>query len=93
MAEELRASVRERFDARCAYCGVHDDAVGATLTIDHHRPRTRGGTGDVEALERTVLDLRTALESAADEIERRQGFRRHGGSHPQQSDTDTDFSW
>ncbi|WP_437946050.1 HNH endonuclease [Sorangium sp. So ce296] len=42
--------MRELFDARCAYCGVHEDAVGATLTIDHHRPRTRGGTGDAENL-------------------------------------------
>ncbi|XXX79793.1 HNH endonuclease [Sorangium sp. So ce134] len=50
MVDQLRASVRERFNARCAYCDVHEDAVGATLTIDHHRPRARGGTGDPENL-------------------------------------------
>ncbi|WP_437746242.1 HNH endonuclease signature motif containing protein [Sorangium sp. So ce1504] len=109
MADELRALVREGFRARCAYCGVHEDAVGATLTVNHHRPRAHGGTDDVanvvyclrlnrpqlvayrlarqaeatltaelavsrrrvEELERAVLDLRAALESTADEIERR----------------------
>ncbi|WP_437683838.1 HNH endonuclease [Sorangium sp. So ce131] len=50
MADEPRAQVRARFHARCAYCGVHEDAVGATLTIDHHRPRSRGGTDEVENL-------------------------------------------
>jgi len=29
---EQRAQVRERFAARCAYCGVHEDSVGATAT-------------------------------------------------------------
>ncbi|WP_433937601.1 HNH endonuclease [Sorangium cellulosum] len=50
MADEPRAQVRERFRARCAYCGVHEDAVGATLTVDHHRPRAHGGTDDLENL-------------------------------------------
>jgi 5-methylcytosine-specific restriction endonuclease McrA len=48
VADQLRAQIRERFNACCAYCGVHEDAVGATLTIDHHRPRTHGGAGEVE---------------------------------------------
>lgn len=50
MADELRAQIRERWSARCAYCGVHEDAVGATLTVDHHRPRARGGTSEPENL-------------------------------------------
>lgn len=50
MAEELRAQVRERFRASCAYCGVHEDAVGATLTIDHYRPRAHGGADEEENL-------------------------------------------
>jgi hypothetical protein len=41
--DHLRARARERFAQRCAYCGVHEDDVGATLTVDHHRPRIRGG--------------------------------------------------
>ena len=50
MADELRAQVRDRWNARCAYCGVHEDAVGATLTVDHHRPRARGGVREAENL-------------------------------------------
>ena len=50
MAEELRAQVRERFRASCAYCGVHEDAVGATLTVDHYRPRAHGGADEEENL-------------------------------------------
>jgi hypothetical protein len=50
VADELRAQIRERWSARCAYCGVHEDAVGATLTVDHHRPRVRGGTSESENL-------------------------------------------
>lgn len=46
MADQLREQVRERFNARCGYCGVHEDAVGSTLTVDHHRPRTQGGVGE-----------------------------------------------
>jgi hypothetical protein len=47
---DLRARTRERFGARCAYCGVHEDTVGATLTVDHHRPRSKGGTDEEENL-------------------------------------------
>lgn len=38
-----RERARERFGRRCGYCGVHEDDVGATLTLDHHQPRAHGG--------------------------------------------------
>jgi hypothetical protein len=47
---DLHALVRERFNARCGYCGVHEDDVGATLTVDHHHPLARGGTSDATNL-------------------------------------------
>lgn len=50
MADEPRAQLRERFRSRCAYCGIHEDAVGATLTIDHPRPRVHGGADQMENL-------------------------------------------
>lgn len=50
MADSLRAQVRDLYNARCSYCGVHEDAAGATLTVDHHRPRAQGGTDDLENL-------------------------------------------
>jgi hypothetical protein len=116
VADQLRAS---------AYCGVHEDAVGSTLTVDHHRPRAHGGGDEIENLvyscarcneykgaywykqdpphirllhpgqddltqhlyesddgrvaaltpEGDFLDLRTTLDSTADEIERRSKTR------------------
>lgn len=39
-----RDDVRERFAFRCGYCQVDEVAAGATLTVDHHRPRSCGGT-------------------------------------------------
>ncbi|MCA9705268.1 MAG: HNH endonuclease [Myxococcales bacterium] len=50
MGSTPRERARERFASRCGYCGVQDVAVGATLTIDHHRPRSRGGNDDDENL-------------------------------------------
>lgn len=42
--------VRARYGERCGYCGVAEGHLGATLTIDHHQPRSRGGSDDVENL-------------------------------------------
>ena len=38
MDEQRREKIRERYNAKCGYCGVHETDAGATLTIDHHRP-------------------------------------------------------
>lgn len=40
----LRDTVRVRYSLRCGYCGVHEDEVGALLTVDHFQPRAHGGT-------------------------------------------------
>lgn len=50
MASTLREQTRERFGSRCGYCGVDEVAVGSTLTLDHHRPRSHGGLDDEENL-------------------------------------------
>ncbi len=50
MDDRLRARARERFAQRCAYCGVHEDDAGATLTVDHHRPRACGGDDESDNL-------------------------------------------
>lgn len=39
--------LREMFDFRCGYCGVGEGDAGAELTLDHHRPSSKGGL-DVE---------------------------------------------
>lgn len=40
---EVIERLRLRYGGRCGYCGVEEGDVGATLTMDHHRPRTQGG--------------------------------------------------
>ncbi len=50
MDEQRREQVRERYNARCGYCGVHETDTEATLTIDHHRPLAYGGTENDENL-------------------------------------------
>lgn len=42
--------LRARYAGRCGYCGVFDEDTGATLTVDHHRPRRRGGSDDAANL-------------------------------------------
>jgi len=48
MDEQRQEQARERYAYCCGYCGVHEADVGATLTVDHHRPRRHGGTDDDE---------------------------------------------
>lgn len=50
MDAQSREHVRERYNATCGYCGVHETDTGATLTIDHHRPLAYGGTENDENL-------------------------------------------
>jgi hypothetical protein len=47
---DRRERARERFARRCAYCGVHEDDAGATLTLDHHRPRIHDGDDEGDNL-------------------------------------------
>lgn len=50
----LRAEDRERVRLRagyaCEFCGVHETDAGGELTIDHFRPKTRGGGDDLDNL-------------------------------------------
>ena len=50
MAHPKLQQVRERYDYRCGYCGVGEADVGGILTIDHFRPRSRGGSNDGDNL-------------------------------------------
>lgn len=43
MRPDEREALRKRFQFRCAYCGVAEHDVGAELTTDHFRPRSRDG--------------------------------------------------
>ena len=50
MRTSLLDAVRMRFNYGCGYCGTHEEESGARLTIDHYRPRSRGGTDATENL-------------------------------------------
>lgn len=43
MTEAQRQSLHTRFDFRCGYCGVSETQSGASLTVDHFQPASRGG--------------------------------------------------
>ncbi len=47
---EERATIRQRFDYRCGYCGLHETWYGDELEVDHFRPLKHGGTDDLENL-------------------------------------------
>jgi HNH endonuclease len=40
---EIRLFVRQRAHFACEYCGVSELQAGGELTIDHHRPLSKGG--------------------------------------------------
>ncbi|MCW3055251.1 MAG: hypothetical protein JWN14_4421 [Chthonomonadales bacterium] len=43
MAHSRHTWVRQRFHARCGYCGVSETDVGGELTVDHYVPVIAGG--------------------------------------------------
>lgn len=47
---KLRMQVRQRAGFACEFCGVTEANVGGQLTLDHFRPRSKGGTDTVENL-------------------------------------------
>jgi HNH endonuclease len=46
----IRQQVRQRADCACEFCHIHEDDAGATLTIDHFRPRSKGGSDELNNL-------------------------------------------
>jgi 5-methylcytosine-specific restriction endonuclease McrA len=45
-----RGAVRQEYEGRCDYCGVHETEAGTELEIDHFKPRTAGGGDDLANL-------------------------------------------
>ncbi len=48
--DRTRELVRQRSSYRCEFCGIHETDAGGELTIDHYRPRVRGGSDDPDNL-------------------------------------------
>jgi hypothetical protein len=47
---DLWNQVRIRANFACEYCGVTEADTGGELTVDHFRPRSRGGTDELSNL-------------------------------------------
>lgn len=47
---DIRLVIRQRANFACEFCGVTETDTGSELTIDHFRPRTKGGTDDLDNL-------------------------------------------
>jgi hypothetical protein len=48
--DEIQRRVRQRAEARCEYCRMHEALQGATFHIEHIVPRSRGGVSSLENL-------------------------------------------
>ncbi len=49
-ATELRQNVRRIYDFACGYCGVREEDAGSELELDHFKPRSLGGSDELENL-------------------------------------------
>ena len=47
---DIREQVRRRANFACEFCGVTETDTGGQLTIDHFRPKTKGGDDRLENL-------------------------------------------
>lgn len=47
---ELRNEVQRRSGFRCEFCGISETDSGGELTIDHFRPKSKGGDDSSENL-------------------------------------------
>lgn len=47
---DVRRAVRQQANFACEFCGVAETDTGGELTIDHYRPKTKGGTDDLNNL-------------------------------------------
>ncbi len=50
MRATLIQAVRQQYGFRCGYCDVSETEAGATFTVDHFHPRSKGGADDFDNL-------------------------------------------
>lgn len=50
ISANVRQQVRQRSGCACEFCGVREEDAGAALTIDHFRPRSKGGSDALDNL-------------------------------------------
>jgi hypothetical protein len=47
---EIREQVRRRANFACEFCGVSETDIGSRLTVDHFRPKSKGGEDSLDNL-------------------------------------------
>lgn len=85
ISEELRHFVRSRAGFACEYCGVSEVDSGGELTIDHFKPKSKGGADDQDNLVyccvRCNLHKRDFWPDSSDSAQlwnpRRESFEKH----------------
>lgn len=50
ISTDLRERIRAYANFACEFCGVREEDTGGQLTIDHYRPKSKGGHDDFENL-------------------------------------------
>ena len=50
ISHDLREHIREYANFACEFCGVSEEDTGVQLTIDHYRPKSKGGHDEFENL-------------------------------------------
>jgi hypothetical protein len=50
VSADVRQIVRQRAGCACEFCYVREQDAGATLTIDHFQPRSKGGSDALDNL-------------------------------------------
>jgi HNH endonuclease len=50
ISANIRQQVRQRADCACEFCTVREEDAGAALTIDHFRPKSKGGSDAIDNL-------------------------------------------
>ena len=48
--KSIREQARHRSNYACEYCGITETDTGGLLTIDHFRPKSKGGTDNIDNL-------------------------------------------
>ena len=50
LTAEIREKIRQRAKYACEFCGVTEESVGGALTVDHYRPKSKGGSDTLDNL-------------------------------------------
>lgn len=50
LSDATKQIVHQRANFACEYCGVSESDAGGELSVDHYRPQSKSGGGELENL-------------------------------------------